>query len=419
MNLLYTDREGNIFDLPGTEPLFRSGRRTVSVSGDQLIPLPYGSYLFSLPGRLPLVLGQEKQKPVPLKKDPEGRSPTALSAHCASAYLRTLLPAYRPAGGAPPLSLWAYAGVALLNEEVHVAALRIDPDKRSDPELHEDVDLLERSFSEKLNRYPDNRLVRQLVTCSGEYNCLCARNFFLGRFEAPLPSSPACNSGCLGCLSHQPEASGYRESQFRLDFSPSPEELAEVMLEHFDHVPGSVASFGQGCEGEPLLRGKDLARAIALVRGKTGSGTINCNTNGSLPEALEEMIRAGLDSVRVSLNSLTPEYYNAYYRPRGYTLEDVKRSIGLALEAGIFVSLNLFFLPGFTDSEPEVEALDTFLEEFPVDMIQCRNLNMDPDIYLESLGFGDPPALGVRTLLDHLVRENPKLRLGYYNPPVR
>ncbi len=418
MNALYTDNEGNIFDLPGTEPLFRSGRRTLSVSENEMIPLPYGSYLFSLPGRLPMVLGSEKEKPEPLRKDPTGRSATALSAHCASAYLRTLLPAFKRTARAPALSLWAYAGVALLNEGVHVAAMRIDPDRRSDPELHEETDLLNDSFREKLKRYPDNRLVRQLVTCSGEYGCLCARNFFLGRFEAPLPSSPACNSGCLGCLSHQPEASAYRESQFRLTFSPTAEELAEVMLEHFDRVPEGIASFGQGCEGEPLLRGKDLARAISLVREKTGAGTINCNTNGSLPEALSGMIDAGLDSVRISLNSATEEYYNAYYRPRNYTFDDVKRSMEKALDAGIYLSLNLFFLPGFTDSDPEVATLFDLLDEFPVQMIQTRNLNMDPDIYLDSLGFEDPPAVGIKSLLGLMGERYPDLRFGYYNPSL-
>jgi pyruvate-formate lyase-activating enzyme len=89
----------------------------------------------------------------------------------------------------------------------------------------------------------------------------------------------------------------------------------------------------------------------------------------------------------------------------------------LACKAGIFVSLNLFFLPGFTDAESEVKNLFSFLDRFPVDMIQTRNLNIDPDYYLDTIGFVDEPALGIRTLLATLRERYPDIRLGYYNPP--
>ena len=47
-----------------------------------------------------------------------------------------------------------------------------------------------------------------------------------------------------------------------------------------------MVSFGQGCEGEPLLRWKEIERAIRLVRARTRRGSIHANTNGSLPVAL-------------------------------------------------------------------------------------------------------------------------------------
>jgi len=182
-------------------------------------------------------------------------------------------------------------------------------------------------------------------------------------------------------------------------------------------VDAAVASFGQGCEGEPLLRGRDLAGAIALVRGKTDRGTININTNGSLPEMVKLLIDAGLDSIRVSLNSPTRKYYERYYRMKGYTFDDVCRSLDIALGAGIFVSINLFFLPGFTDMETEVESLDRFLDRYPVSMIQARNLNIDPDFYLDNIGFRESHPMGVQPLIEKLRRERPGMMIGYYNPP--
>ena len=42
----------------------------------------------------------------------------------------------------------------------------------------------------------------------------------------------------------------------------------------------------------------------------------------------------GLDSIRISLNSARPDFYRAYYRPRGYDFEDVVASIALARAMG-------------------------------------------------------------------------------------
>jgi hypothetical protein len=53
-------------------------------------------------------------------------------------------------------------------------------------------------------------------------------------------------------------------------------------------------------------------------------------------------------------------------------------------------------------------------------MIQTRNLNIDPDYYIEKAGLsrGAPKAEGMRTWVDYLHRELPDVKLGYFNPPV-
>ncbi len=417
--LAYADSKGNVWDYPGIEPAFRTGNRIVRVDPDDLIPLPYGSYLFSLPGRYPSLYNSKNNDFRHMTVSPEGDDITAASAFLASAYLRTYLPAFIRKDDAPVLPLWAYAGVAVIDGEFYVPAMRIDDDPRSDPAIHDNDDELKSAISETKKRLPENRLVKQLANCSTAYRCLCARNFFLGRYEAPLPTTVACNARCAGCLSLQGDDSPFPPSQPRLDFSPVPAEIAEVILRHFSRVKNGVASFGQGCEGEPLLRSGDLAAAVRLVREKTGSGTINLNTNGSRPDGVAELISAGLDSIRVSLNSPTAEYYTRYHRPVNYSYDDVMRSLDAALGAGIFVSINLFFLPGFTDSESEVKALEDFLGRFPVSMIQTRNLNMDPDYYFDQIGFRESEPMGVRKLIDLLREKYPKVRLGYYNPPLR
>ena len=266
---------------------------------------------------------------------------------------------------------------------------------------------------------PENRLRRHLENCALTYGCPAGKNFFLGRYEAPLPTSRQCNARCLGCISWQPE-SQIHCSQDRIRFTPTPEEIAGVALTHIGRVQNAVVSFGQGCEGDPLLAANVIAPAIRMIREKTGRGTIHMNTNASLPEVLGELFDAGLDSIRVSMNSVQSCCYDAYFRPHGYGLEDVVRSIDLGLAKGRFVSLNYLNMPGFTDSEAESDAFTEFIKAHRVHMIQWRNLNFDPLVYFTLMqkaagGFSKP--IGVAGLLDQVRKTRPDIRFGYFNPP--
>lgn len=416
-DMIYADPKGNVYDYPEREPIFRSGNETIRITPSDLIPLPEGSYLYYLPGRRPFYYDTTNQRVRAMAMTPEGESAAAVSAFLSSGYLRTALPAFQKTKEAPTLPLWAYCGAVFSGKRFYVSAMRIDPDPRSDPSIHQNHATLAKAIRRKQKQYPENRLIRQLAVCSTQYGCLCARNFFLERHEAPVPTSPACNAGCIGCLSQQAAQSGFVESQPRLNFKPTPEEIAEVIVHHFTKVKKAVASFGQGCEGEPLLRAVGLAQAIAKVREKTDRGTININTNGSDPAAVDRLIKAGLDSIRISLNSPTETYYTRYHNPVNYGFSDVLKSIRTALKAGIFVSINLFFMPGFTDMETEVSALFDLLDTYPVNMIQARNLNIDPDVYFDAIGYRASEAIGISRLITEIRKRYPSVRLGYYNPP--
>ena len=62
-----------------------------------------------------------------------------------------------------------------------------------------------------------------------------------------------------------------------------------MALAHITRVDKSVVSFGQGCEGDPLLAVDVIEPAITDSR-QTGRGTINMNTNGSLPGHLRRFL---------------------------------------------------------------------------------------------------------------------------------
>lgn len=414
--LLYADARGRILDHPGLEAAGSFAGRWGRIPEEDWIPLPPGSELFRLPGRLPIGWDPRARRFQVVDRDPlDGEPVSAVAAFVAPAYTQLATAAWARAGEAARLPLFAYTAAGWGPEGFCASALRIDPDPRQDS-AHFDAAEIARRTRARLKQDPDNRLLRHLGRCALGYGCPAAKNLFLGRWEAPLPTSPACNARCLGCISYQ-EGSGVCATQERIDFIPTVEEVCGVAEPHLRTAARAVVSFGQGCEGEPLLQAKLLEQSVRRLRRATNRGTINLNTNASLPAAVLGLREAGLDSLRASLNSCRPDLYARYYAPRGYGFAQVQEAVRSFRAAGGFVSLNYFVLPGFTDEPAEVAALERFLEESGAELIQMRNLNIDPEWYLSVLEHspGEAP-LGIRGLLRRLRERFPALRFGYYNP---
>lgn len=413
-HLVVADDQGNIYDDPDLLMVCRRGGEFCLPRPDELMPLPEESELFLLPGRKAVGLNPETGAL-------ETADELAVAAFAAPAHTLTAHPAYHTEEGAPMLPLFAYGAIGFANNRFYVCAKKVDADPRQ--EFRSFPPALVKSRGQALlARFPDNRLVDHLVNkCAFTYSCPAARNLCLGRYEAPLPVSRACNARCIGCISQQEEGGRICATpQNRMQFVPTAEEIAEVMRHHAENErEHPIYSFGQGCEGEPLTEAAVIRRAIEIFRGQGGKGTININSNASLPGKIEELALAGLSSLRVSLNSARPEPYARYYRPQGYDFADVVASIRTAKDNGVYVSLNLLFFPGFTDTEEEYEALVALIVQEKVDCVQLRNLNIDPEYYLEIMqGISTGPCLGFINFRKRLKKECPWLHLGYFNPPV-
>jgi len=323
-----------------------------------------------------------------------------LAAVLPAGYTRLLLPAYTREETAPALPLFGYTFACVVDDRLHVAAMRTDEAEEWQPRAFSHGEL-EAKIDARIGEDSLNRVLRQVALCSTEYGCFTAQNVFLGQGEAALPVSPKCNARCVGCISELEPSAGLPSPQARIGFEVSPEELARVAVSHLQRVPDGIVSFGQGCEGEPLLRSVTIAKAIELIRSQHSGGTVNLNTNGSMPSALQRCIDAGLQAVRISLNSFRPRVYAAYYRPLGYSLDDVFESVRLASKAKLRLSLNLLTHPGVTDDEEEVAAMEEFLGSLRVDMIQTRTLNIDPEWYFDTVGRPKKP-LGMRSAIQRI-----------------
>jgi pyruvate-formate lyase-activating enzyme len=382
-----------------------------------LVSLPKSGVLFSMPSRISVGYDPESGKFV-FVNEYCGEPVFAASAFLPPGYVQTFTSAYRELPKAPRLPLFCYSAVGWMNGRFYAAGNRIDRQTRHEiPD--ESLDIIDKMGARMAKRFPKNRLVGHLVNnCVFKYRCPNACNLVLGRWECPVPVSRVCNAACLGCISRQPKNSCVPSTQHRIDFTPSSDEIAEYVVPHLKRASNPIVSFGQGCEGEPLLQATLIEEAIRKIRAGTGRGIINLNTNASLPAAVERLCAAGLDSMRVSLNSVQPEYYKAYYRPKNYSYDDMVESILIAKRHKVWVSLNYLMFPGFTDSRGEFAALKKLLKKTGVDMIQTRNLNIDPIWYAATLGLGEGRGkpLGIVNWIDAIRREFPMVRLGYFNP---
>jgi pyruvate-formate lyase-activating enzyme len=413
--LVFSDPEGRILDHPHLKLAGRSGDRMVLPQPSELVPLPMGSQLFSLPGRVPIGWDEDMGSFISSEKSKVGRKEVdcaAVAAFLPPGYIRTLLPATQLKPNAPTLPLWAYSSVGWKDGKFWATGLLIDPNPHWHPKYFKNDRLLSRKVAVALKKSSKNRLLQQLSRCALEYHCFAAKNVFFQRWECPLPTSPSCNANCLGCISLQPSEC-CPASQERIPFVPSVDEVLGVALPHLEKAEDAIVSFGQGCEGEPLMQWRLLERSILKLREETDRGTINLNTNGSFPQRVERLCEAGLDSIRVTLNSPHPKYYRRYHQPRRYTLEKVIDSLILAKEKGLYTSINLLVLPGFTDREKEVEGWVKLVRKTRLDLIQMRNLNIDPDLYLNEMGRGE--GMGISRMIEVLKAEGPSLQFGYFN----
>lgn len=411
--ILYSDGEGNIYEDTSLYVVGRAGWDAMPIDPADWIELPEGGNLYELPGRRGIGLDVETGE---MRLCDKG---WAVAAFIPPAHTGLYIAAYETEAEAPTLPLFCYTAAGWLDNKTYVPAVRIEQDIRQECAGYDDA-IIASGTETLLANYPHNRLVKHLMeNCCMTYNCPAARNFSMSRWECPVPTSPACNANCIGCISFQPSDETIVSTQDRLTFKPTAEEIVEFTVPHLKNAPFPLISFGQGCEGEPLLMWETIRESIIEIRKHTDKGSININTNGSKPDAVKALCEVGLNSIRVSTNSARKHIYEPYYRPNNYQFEDIIESLKVMRSYGGWASINYFVFPGMTDSVEEYEALRKLIIDTDLTMIQWRNFNIDPDWYMGKIGVNETgEMLGVKQLMSLIAEEFPKLKFGYFNPPI-
>lgn len=408
---LYSDKNGKMIEDKRLSFLGRSGLQWVEAEEGDLIPLPEGGSLVMMPGHYPVGINSESMADC-REKTPRGAPAVAMACLLPQGFTRTLLPATTAPKNVAEIPILGYTAVAGVRGEVMAAAVPTDEHRKWHPGQYNTPEL-EQIVQTRLDQFPQNRILRQLAHCSLHYSCFTAQNIFYQRWEGGIPTTPACNARCLGCISRG--HTSVPSPQDRLGFMPDVDEIVEVALPHLNEASEGIISFGQGCEGDPTLNADLIASAINNVRACTDRGCINLNTNAGLTSGIKKLVDAGLDAIRVTLLSASERDYLAYHRPVSYGFQDVLHSISYAQDNGVYVSVNLLTIPGFTDSEEQVDQLIRLIQNTRVPMIQLRNLNIDPGLFFAKIPLRSR-ILGVRQMIETFKREG--IRVASYSHPA-
>ena len=149
--------------------------------------------------------------------------------------------------------------------------------------------------------------------------------------------------------------------------------------------------------GEPLVR-KGVDYLVAQLKGIPGIRRVTMTTNGVLlAKQLPALLSAGLDSVNISLDTLSPEQFARITAWDEF--ENVRAGIHAALESGLPVKLNC--VPQVGVNEGELEALAALAKDKP---LQVRFIEMMP------IGYGAAmPCISGPELLARLQKRWPGL----------
>jgi len=407
-NLLYADSNGEINSHPYLKMAVRSGVYDMVPYEVELIPLPPASRLYFLPDTNPIAYDENSAGMTTCDKG------SAVAVFLPPAYLRLFLPSYKKLKDYT-MPLFAYTAVGEIDGELVVPAIKVDDDSRWNPDLYD----FSTDFDAKIDLFlktapKNNRLYDQLKQCASTYHCTASKNVFYPRWECPIPTSPICNANCIGCISFQQD-DNCKSSQDRVAFIPTVDEIVTLALHHNEFATDPIISFGQGCEGDPILQADIISEAVKIIKQSAPNLTINFNSNCSIPKNIEKLVDAGVDSFRVSLNSFVENTYNSYYRPKTYTLDDVKTSMDIIKTAKRYLQINLLTFPGINDRKSETDTLIEAVIKYNVNLIQTRNLNIDAELLLSNLNPKPEELYGIVNMLRKIKKASPETLFGYFN----
>jgi nitrogen fixation protein NifB len=176
-----------------------------------------------------------------------------------------------------------------------------------------------------------------------------------------LPVAPACNIQCRYCIRKYDCANESRPGITSRVLTPEEGvERVRALIERNDRL--SVV--GIAGPGDPLANGATYM-TMRHINWEFPDLTLCVSTNGLLlHDRLEQLVAAGVRSLTITINAVTPEtaekvYSWIMYEGRRYSggeaaeilLANQWRGLSEAIDAGLIVKVNTVFIPGVNEAE--------------------------------------------------------------------
>ncbi len=181
-------------------------------------------------------------------------------------------------------------------------------------------------------------------------------------FNHVLPGAKALTFGMQGCDFHCSYCQNWITSQALRDpeavSAPgdvTPQQLVDV-ARHYR--AGMVAS----SYNEPLITAEWAVAVFKVARAHGFKTAFISNGNGT-PEVLE-YIRPWTDCYKIDLKSMRDKNYRAL----GGKLDNVRRTVRMVYEMGFWMEIVTLIVPGFNDSDEELEEAAQFLATISPDI---------------------------------------------------
>ena len=179
--LLYSDGKGNIYEDTSLYAIGRTGWDAIPLEQTDWIELPDGGTLYELPDRRGIGIDVRTGDMRLCEKG------WAVAAFVPPAHTSLYMAAYESLPDAQILPLYCYTAAGWHNDKFYVTAVRIELDIRQEAAGYNE-EKIQDGVKDMLEAYPHNRLVKHIAeNCALTYHCPAARNYFIGRWECPVP----------------------------------------------------------------------------------------------------------------------------------------------------------------------------------------------------------------------------------------
>lgn len=208
-----------------------------------------------------------------------------------------------------------------------------------------------------------------------------------------------CNQRCLYCMPH-----GYKGWQNARDL---------LSLEQILRIVHAAAALGfrkyRITGGEPLVR-DDIPELVRQMLEIPGVHRVGLSTNGMrLAPQITALKQAGLSTVNISLDALSPEVYR---RITGRPIEPVLEGIRAAVSAGFErVKLNAVLLRGI--NEAEIRPLIAFAAELDVPLRLIELMPVSQTGRVDHEHYLSVEEVMARLRQEEPIIPQPNLRLDY------